>query len=290
MNAATIHPSSEAQQEKKNKRRGIIIAFFLHTALLVIGLFPFLSNIQPPEPPQMNNVIVMDFTDFTPASKEGAKPKAAKKAEKKKAKAKKAVPKAKPMPKPKPAPKTPKKKTMTEPSPEPPVAPAPKEKEAPKETVIDKPQPVEDTPAPVDMEADAEEAEEDEAETASADTKTSDAKESGTGTGNTGTGKLDRGKNWGETAGEGIFSRRVTYRADVKKITKKEGKIVVELCINNGGRVVYAKADKAASTIKDNDVIRKAVHLTTKYKFEPDSTAPKKQCGKMTYIFDIEKE
>ena len=99
-------------------------------------------------------------------------------------------------------------------------------------------------------------------------------------------GNADNGTGYGENAGSGIFNRKVTYRADVKKITKLSGTIVVELCINQRGQVVYAKPDTDASTIKDFAVIRKAVDLTTKYKFAKDYTAPKKQCGKMTYVFE----
>ena len=29
----------------------------------------------------------------------------------------------------------------------------------------------------------------------------------------------------------GIFGRKVTYRADVKKITKEEGKIIINICV-----------------------------------------------------------
>ncbi|MEO1626011.1 MAG: hypothetical protein AAFV25_12705, partial [Bacteroidota bacterium] len=272
---------------------GLIIAFFIHVGILILALMPLISHLQTPEP-ERAEFVVMDFTDFKPASKEGAKPqKVSNKQKRQKKQTKRSVPKTKPVPKPnpKPVPPAPTKKVLTSSEPNPPVKTSPTKVEMPSERPLETPKPVEETaPAPVEQKPDAEVAETAPASESSASDASKSSSNSSNGTGKTGNGKLDKGKNNGEVAGDGIFSRRVIYRADVKKITELEGKIVVELCINREGRVVYAKPDKAASTIRDNDVIRKAVGLTTKYKFERDYTAPAKQCGKLTYIFDIEKE
>ncbi|MEM9917708.1 MAG: hypothetical protein AAF990_06410 [Bacteroidota bacterium] len=281
----------ELQNEKKDRKRGLIIAFFIQSALIILGILPLISHLQSPEP-QQAEFVVMDFTDFKPASKEGAKPQKVKKTtQKKRQRTKRSVPKVKPVPKPRPVPPAPKKKVLTSPEPNPPIKTTPTKVETPAERPMDKPTPVEEsTPAPVEESSEVAEAETAPSSESSASDAPSTATESGNGTGKKDNGKLDRGKNNGEVAGDGIFSRRVIHRADVKKITKLEGKIVVELCINRDGRVVMAKPVKGASTIRSNDVIRKAVNLTTKYRFERDPTAPRKQCGKLTYIFEIEKE
>jgi len=103
-------------------------------------------------------------------------------------------------------------------------------------------------------------------------------------------GKTDSGTKVGDFPGDGLFNRKVIYRADVKKVTKEEGKIVIDLCVNRDGRVVYSKFNKGASTIKTMSVIRKAMDIAQQYRFEKDYTAPDKQCGKLTFIFEIEKE
>ena len=51
-----------------------------------------------------------------------------------------------------------------------------------------------------------------------------------------------------------------------------------------------SKFNKEASTIKSMDVIRKAMEVAQQYRFEKDYTAPEKQCGKLSFIFEIEAE
>ncbi|MEL6863008.1 MAG: hypothetical protein AAFP19_01255 [Bacteroidota bacterium] len=284
-----MYASSIELREKKDRKRGLFWTFFFHALILGIALYPFMMQDNDPEPEAQAEFIVMDFTDFTPASREGAKPKnSAEKKEVNEKNAEKAVPKAKPVPKPKPTPSKAKKPVNTAPNAEPPVKSSPVEDPAPEEAPMEEPEPLVDEPkTPVETEKPTEkEATESNSKSSAGKTKTKPSAESGAGKGKTGDGTHDRGKNWGETAGEGIFNRKVIYRADVKKITKKAGKIVIDLCINRDGRVVMAKADNKASTIKDMSVVRKAVSLTTKYRFARDLSAPKKQCGTMTYVFE----
>lgn len=88
--------------------------------------------------------------------------------------------------------------------------------------------------------------------------------------------------------GEGVFGRRVIYRADVKKITEREGTVVVNLCINRTGQVTHAAFNKDNSTIREPDYVRRAMDVASDYLFEKDYTAPATQCGKLTFIFHIE--
>ena len=101
-----------------------------------------------------------------------------------------------------------------------------------------------------------------------------------------GEGKQGTGKEGEDFTGTAIFSRKVIYRPDIKKIVKKKGRIAINLCINNDGRVVYVKYDKEASTIRDTDNIRKTLEATKLYKFEKDYSVPKEQCGKLTFIIE----
>ncbi len=271
--------------ERKDRKKGMFVSFFLHLSIIAIGLFPFLTNNPFQQPDETAEVVLVDFTDFKPASKEGAKPKAAKADTKAKQNTKKAVPKAKPVPKPKPTPVKTKKPVLTAPQPEIPIKTTPKVDKAPKESPIEKPTPVEVPDATEDTDADEAEDAKD-AKDASSSASTASSSEEGSGTGSQGNGTHSTGTNWGEMMGDGIFNRKVIYRADVKKITRKAGVIVVNLCINRDGRVVMAKAKKDECTIRDNDIIRKAVNLTTRYRFERDASAPSKQCGKLTYVFE----
>ena len=282
-----MNANAYATSEKKDRKRGMFISFLLHLSIIAIALFPFLNNNPFQQPEEQTEMILVDFTDFKPASKEGAKPtkKSAEKDQKKSVK--KAVPKAKPVPKPKPEPVKPKKPVLTAPVPEIPIKTSPTKDKAPKEAPMEKPTPEVVTPeAPVEVDAEESESDASDSKASSSSSEATSSSDGGNGTGKQGDGTHHTGTNWGEMAGDGIFNRKVIYRADVKKITRQEGKIVVNLCINRDGRVVMAKAEKDECTIKDNSIIRKAVDLTTKYRFARDTSAPYKQCGKLTYIFE----
>jgi outer membrane biosynthesis protein TonB len=272
MNASAY--AYQDEQEKKNKKRGLLIAFYFHVALIVLGLLPFMGSMMSPDnlPKEEMTFITVDFSQQESSSSVKSPKKKAKKVEKRKKKVEKPVKKAVPKVKPAPA-----KKILTTPEPEPALETPKETTEVAEEPVVNEPV-IEETPAEVEEVENpgSGDGEVEEAGTAS---------EVGNDTETSSSGNADSGTGHGESAGSGIFNRKVTYRADVKKITRLSGTIVVELCINQQGRVIYAKPDTDASTIKDFAVIRKAVDLTTKYKFAKDYSAPKKQCGKMTYVF-----
>ncbi|MFK7808940.1 MAG: hypothetical protein AB8F74_14140 [Saprospiraceae bacterium] len=306
-------------KEKANKRKGMRISVLLNGALILLALFPFLTMEDKPElEPQ--RFVEIQFTDFKSSSAKSAegdkkeKLEAEKKVEKateekveEEATPEPVVEETKPEPevKPEPAPKPERKPVLTAPNNNPPIKTNPTPKvETPKEkptkvtppkanpkprtpTKSKKPNPKPRKPSKTGKETG----------------KTSDTKQDGSNkpTNSGGgekaengkdatTGKKDSGTSVGDFPGDGLFNRKVTYRADVKKVTKEEGKIVIDLCVNKEGRVVYSKFNKAASTIKTTDVIRKALDVAQQYRFEKDYSAPTKQCGKLTFIFEIEEE
>jgi outer membrane biosynthesis protein TonB len=105
--------------------------------------------------------------------------------------------------------------------------------------------------------------------------ETGDSKTDGVGnSGNSGT----------DFSGDGLISRKVIERADLDKIIKKNGKIVINLCINRDGIVIFQKADKAKSTIKDPLLLKKAEKAASRYRYEKDYTAAERQCGQLTVI------
>ena len=272
-----------SEKEKKNRKRGILIAFFFHLALIIFGLLPFLTR--ETKEPEYEKVIEIQFAQFDAASKKAEEKAGAEKKTAAKKTTEKKVEEVKPKPKPEPKPVPPAKKpVVTQEKAETPIetTPDPPKVETPKPTPT--PEPVEDTSD--------EQPEASEKTTSSNSSSSGTASETGTGKGkgdagkDEGEGKQGAGKEGEDFTGTAIFSRKVIYRPDIKKIVKKKGKIAINLCINNEGRVIYVKYDKESSTIRDTDNIRKTLEATKLYKFERDYSVPKEQCGKLTFIIE----
>ena len=242
----------QEEEEKKNKKRGLLIAFYFHVALIVLGLLPFMGSMMSPDPLPKEEMtfITVDFSQQESSSSVKSPKRKAKKVEKRKKKVEKPVKKE--IPKVKPAPS---KKILTTPEPEPAL-------EIPKETTEVAEVPVVDQPVIEEAPAEVEEV----VNPGSGDGEVEEvgtASEVGNDTETSSSGNADSGTGFGDSAGSGIFNRKVTYRADVKKITRLSGTIVVELCINQQGRVIFAKPDTDASTIKDFAVIRNCLLYTS---------------------------
>lgn len=259
--------SNEIKDQKRSKR----IAIGIHAILILALLIPMASKVQ--EVQQRYAEVTIDFRDFKAASAQSAAAVGDEKTE---------VETAKPAVKPEPvkseAPeviKNPVKAAVIENKPAPVKATTkPKVKTAP---VKSTPKP---TPTKVSVKTPA---------------KTSGNKGAGTeavqGTGTKGNastdGKVDEGKQGMDFSGDALFTRRVIKRAEIKQLSKKEGTMVVNLCVNQNGSVVYAEYNYEDSDIFDSGLIVESIQATKKYRFEPDYTAPKKQCGKLTYIVEI---
>ena len=104
-----------------------------------------------------------------------------------------------------------------------------------------------------------------------------------------GIGQDGQGNIWGDFAGDGLFNRKVIQRANVASLAEENGKVVVNLCVNRQGKVVYTEIDPAKSTIANPSIVAKAELCAANYIFDQDLTADPEQCGKLTFIFKIEK-
>jgi hypothetical protein len=104
-----------------------------------------------------------------------------------------------------------------------------------------------------------------------------------------GEGNQGKGYHWGDSAGEGIFNRKVIKRANIGKLALEEGKIVIKLCIGKGGEVIYAEADPSSSSIRNSGLLEKAEESARHYVFEKDLSAPETQCGRLSFIFEIDR-
>lgn len=85
--------------------------------------------------------------------------------------------------------------------------------------------------------------------------------------------------------GEGVFGRKIIYHAEIAKLAEKEGRVVVNLCINKAGRVTHVAFNRDESTISASDYVRDVMLVAGKYRFEEDYDAPSTQCGRLTFIF-----
>lgn len=107
--------------------------------------------------------------------------------------------------------------------------------------------------------------------------------DSGLGNEGAGTGEYDG-------SGDGVFGRKVIYRnhAELAAVTASgSGKIYVKVCIDRAGKATYTEIDNFNTTITNKNTLRKALKMIKGYKFEPDRTAPKEQCGLIKIFLDI---
>lgn len=87
--------------------------------------------------------------------------------------------------------------------------------------------------------------------------------------------------------GDGIITRKIVYRENITSVAKVNGRIVLNVCIDRQGKVVYAGYDPEKTTITDSELIKQATHLAVRYRYEEKYTAPMRECGQLTFIFRI---
>lgn len=88
--------------------------------------------------------------------------------------------------------------------------------------------------------------------------------------------------------GDGIITRKIIYRESITQIAKVSGKVVLNICIDRQGKVVYTAYDAEKTTITDTDIIKRASYLASRYRFETNYNAPARECGQLTFIFTID--
>ncbi len=322
MNANTI--SIQAETKNKKKARKISAAF--HLALLALAIFPFLTpSPESPKPTDKAQFVTVDFREnFESSMGKASKPKASEKAERQEKTVEEKAPEAEkveaaPTPEPTPAkdpvlkteaptppivtapkkqPERERKPPVFKPTPKPPVKPTPKTKPTPKPPKKPTPKPPvkKSTPTPKPGDTGKKAPKANDGKTNGKKTNSDKSKNgppSDTGsvgkednTNDNGKGTAEEDDGFGDFPGDGLFNRKVVYRADVKKLTEFEGRLVVNLCINQSGTVTFAEFNTEESTIKDKSLSKKAVDTVKRYRFAKDYSAPNKQCGKLSIVFD----
>lgn len=94
----------------------------------------------------------------------------------------------------------------------------------------------------------------------------------------------------GGIEGDGVISRRIISRSDISQVAFESGIIVVDVCINRQGRILTAANNSDSTTMTNMDIIREALDLVVDYRFESDYSAAKRECGSLTFIFDVEED
>jgi hypothetical protein len=254
------------EKEKKNKKRGLIITFFVHGALIALALLPIsqylnedLTDIElmadaKPEKiyTELNTEIMLSNETSRSSSRATAKPM------------------SHPKPKPEPTPAPEPKEVVTDNSFE--IVPI-AVPEIPNNNENLNPAPP--TPNPLPNPG-----------------TLSNSTSNGNGTigeiiGDVGNGDHGNGI-WGNDNGSGKFSRKVVSRpeAELKKLTKQRGTMVIRLAIDRDGKILDSKYMKDLSSIKHDNMGNAAAKIARKYKFDRDYKVAEIQYCNITIVFE----
>jgi outer membrane biosynthesis protein TonB len=261
-----------SEKEDKNKKKGLYITMFVHFTAITLAFFPLMSastNIEKTENAiefvELQNILFEEEdVDFVV----NAEDKVRKNDSSEESKSKEEIDKPEPNPTPEPTP-DPKPVEVVEDGETPLVsgennkATEVKTVETPKVEPKEAPSPTVSNP--------------------SGDIS-DDNKPGGTSNNNTNTSG-DGGND--DDLQEGVFGRKVMKRPNIKGLTKEKGQIAIKVCISQQGTVIASKYLPKFTTLKDPQLIASAMRAVRYYKFDVDYTAPKKQWGKLTFIFDI---
>ncbi|MEM6831118.1 MAG: hypothetical protein AAF551_11440 [Bacteroidota bacterium] len=229
---------------------------------------------EPPQQDPLADAITIEFVAQLATTKKPSTAQSSRAPKPKEEKPQQVKPKPKPVdsPQPKPQPKPKPTITVEEPS----------EVELPDaHEPVEEIEPVPENPEPEGIPQEPE-------EDAGSPNTSSSAPEVDNGTNGSGHADGNAGMDDEDYSGDGVFGRRVTYRPDIKELTERNGTIVVGVCVNPDGKVMKSEFIEEGSTITDRNLIAKATFYAKYYRFDRDYTAPRKQCGKLTFIFKIE--
>jgi outer membrane biosynthesis protein TonB len=88
---------------------------------------------------------------------------------------------------------------------------------------------------------------------------------------------------WSGMQGTGPLTRAVVHRGDSRNLAGEPGVIMIRLCIDRSGNIVFQEINESGTTIENTDLLRRAMDLLSTYRFETDQSAPYRECGNYTY-------
>ena len=85
------------------------------------------------------------------------------------------------------------------------------------------------------------------------------------------------------------LGRKVIYRdrGMYKYLGSESGKILFKICINRNGTPTSVEYIEEESTIYGDAKIKKIINGLMNYRYQPDSSAPEKECGNFTLSVDM---
>lgn len=93
------------------------------------------------------------------------------------------------------------------------------------------------------------------------------------------------GTGSGPSIGGGLGGRAVRQRGAINDNSQKQGKVVIEVCVDSDGNVISADYTQRGSTTSDSELRNKALAAARGYKFAASGSA--KECGTITFNFQL---
>lgn len=84
-----------------------------------------------------------------------------------------------------------------------------------------------------------------------------------------------------------LLGRKVSYKAKPIYKVQLEGKVVVEITVDQLGNVIHAIAGAKGSTTLNKQLLKRAKEAALKTKFSAKESAPTRQQGKIIYSFQL---
>ena len=242
----------------RRKKKSALITAGVHLAILVLGLIPLASSVQRVEEDFYS--IPIEFAEFAQSSHEGAKATSDVLIEQTKPVVEEETPEAE----------------ITEYS----------------EEDISEIEPVAEIDTPSDITEEQQEVTSTDAVQETHDTppSSSDGGQMATAEQGEPGGADSAGENDGNKGldGDGVITRMIVHREDIAAAAIESGIIVVDVCIDRAGKILTAKNNASLTTIDNMDMVRHAMGIAASYRFETDYSAALRECGSLTFVFDIE--
>ncbi|TVQ48873.1 MAG: hypothetical protein EA362_05370 [Saprospirales bacterium] len=96
-----------------------------------------------------------------------------------------------------------------------------------------------------------------------------------------GGGGVDRSQ-WSGFQGTGPLRRQVTTYGNTPQLAGQQGVIMIRLCIDRSGNIIFQEINDAGTTITDPDILREALDIMSTFRFATDQSAPFRECGNYT--------
>jgi outer membrane biosynthesis protein TonB len=85
-----------------------------------------------------------------------------------------------------------------------------------------------------------------------------------------------------------MAQRNFITKPSIDDVTRKEGKIVVDIQVDKAGNVVSAHAGARGTTITDNNLLHKCEQAALSCKLNASDTAPDVQVGTIIFVFRVQ--